>query len=107
MNQKVGFGKRLVLLCNGGNVQGEPARQGYHELSSERCESRAGAVTASANMSKRVWPVLCYHHQMRSRRSRLTLQGRRNLNAKYHATSNVWSDVSFVCGAYPVCNALP
>ena len=74
---------------------------------SERCESRAGAVKASANRSKRVWPVLCYHHQIRSRRRRPTLQGRRNLDAKSHATSNVWSDVGFACGAYPVCNALP
>ena len=32
VNQKVGFGKRLVLLCNGESVQGEPARQGHREL---------------------------------------------------------------------------
>ena len=32
MSQKVGFGVRPVLLSNGENVQGEPARQGHHEL---------------------------------------------------------------------------
>ena len=32
MNQKVGFGKRLELLCSGENVKGEAARQGHREL---------------------------------------------------------------------------
>ena len=35
------------------------------------------------------------------------MQGRRNLGARSHATSNVWSDVGFACVAYPVCDALP
>ena len=38
---------------------------------------------------------------MSSRRSRPTLQGRRNLDAESHATSNVWSGAGFASGAYP------
>ena len=38
---------------------------------------------------------------MSSRRSRLPLQGRRNLDAKSHATSNVWSGAGFASGAHP------
>ena len=40
---------------------------------------------------------------MISRRNRLTLQGRRSLDAKSHATPSVWSDVAFACGACHVC----
>ena len=60
MSQKIGFRVRPVLLSNGEHVQGEAALQGHTMSSStsERSASRAGAMKASANRSKRVFLVL-------------------------------------------------
>ena len=88
---------RVVLLGYGENLQGEQASK-YEESSSnaDKRDSSTGATMACPNTSL---SVLCSHHRMMNRRSRPTLQGRRSLDAKSHATSSVWSDVAFACGA--------
>ena len=97
-----------VLLDYGENGQSEPA------------SIREGELVERRQAGQKHWPRwrgriaathrcrCCAHHRgMMSRRSRPTLQGKRSLDAKSHATSSVWSDVAFACGACHACDAWP
>ena len=59
MRQRVGVGKRTILLSNGKDVQSEPAPQTMSSSTSVTPDSSTGAMRASAHRSRKVLLVLC------------------------------------------------